>query len=89
MKAWLLLLLTMLAINHNVALAFMLALGGITKMPMARYCRVLFGAHDVSVKLPGGEVRTVAIEEGDIILEALEAHDIDAPHSCRTGLCTE
>lgn len=79
----------MLNTNHNLALAFVLALGGVTKMPMVRYGRVLFGAHDVSVKLPGGEIRTVAVEEGDSILEALEAHDIDAPHSCRTGLCTE
>lgn len=79
----------MSAINHNLALAFVLPFGGITKLPIARYGQVLFGAHDVSVKLPGGEVRTVAVEEGSIILEALEAHDIDAPHSCRTGLCTE
>ncbi len=48
------------------------------------------GAHDVLVTLPdGGEVRTITAQEGQNVLDALEAHDIDAPHSCRAGLCTE
>ena len=48
------------------------------------------GAYDVQVTLPdGSEVRTVKAEEGQNLLDAFEAHDIDAPHSCRSGLCTE
>lgn len=47
-------------------------------------------AYDVEVTLPGeGALRTVKVEEGQNLLEALETHDIDAPHSCRSGLCTE
>lgn len=47
-------------------------------------------AYDVAVTLPGGgELRTVKVDEGQNLLEALEEHDIDAPHSCRSGLCTE
>lgn len=47
-------------------------------------------AYDVSVTLPGGgERRTVKVDEGQSLLDALEAHNIDAPHSCRSGLCTE
>lgn len=46
-------------------------------------------AHDVTVTLTDGLVRTVTAEDGQTLLEALEAHDIDAPHSCRSGLCTE
>ncbi|CAM9315640.1 unnamed protein product [Scytosiphon promiscuus] len=47
------------------------------------------GAHDITVTLQDGGIRTVMAEEGQSILDALEAHDIDAPHSCRSGLCTE
>lgn len=47
-------------------------------------------AHDVLVTIPGGgEQRTVSAEEGQTILDALEAVGIDAPYSCRSGLCTE
>lgn len=47
-------------------------------------------AYDVAVTLPGGKgERTVSVDDGQNLLEALEAHDIDAPHSCRSGLCTE
>lgn len=46
-------------------------------------------AHDVTVTLEDGGIRSVVAEEGQSILDALEAHDIDAPHSCRSGLCTE
>ncbi|CAB1106650.1 unnamed protein product [Ectocarpus sp. CCAP 1310/34] len=48
----------------------------------------LRAANDVKVTVEG-VVRTVALEEGVSILDGLEAHDIDAPHSCRSGLCTE
>lgn len=47
------------------------------------------GAHDVLVTLLDGEVRKVTAQEDENLLDALEAHDIDAPHSCRAGLCTE
>ncbi|CAM9675528.1 unnamed protein product [Hapterophycus canaliculatus] len=46
-------------------------------------------AHDVTVTLEDGGIRSVMAEDGQSILDALEAHDIDAPHSCRSGLCTE
>lgn len=60
-------------------------------VPVSRTpARALRAAYDVSVALPdGGELRTVKVELGQNLLEALEAHDIDAPHSCRSGLCTE
>lgn len=45
--------------------------------------------HDISVTLPGGEVRTVVTKDDQSILDALEAQNIEAPHSCRSGLCTE
>ncbi|CAM9518735.1 unnamed protein product [Choristocarpus tenellus] len=49
-----------------------------------------FLAHDVKVQLPGGaETKTLSIDEDKTILVALEEHDVDAPHSCRSGLCTE
>ncbi|CAM9555179.1 unnamed protein product [Ectocarpus sp. 4 AP-2014] len=48
----------------------------------------LRAANDVKVTVEGVE-RTVALEEGVSILDGLEAHNIDAPHSCRSGLCTE
>lgn len=54
----------------------------------ARMPSPLRAANDVKVTVEG-VVRTVALEEGVSILDGLEAHDIDAPHSCRSGLCTE
>lgn len=58
--------------------------------PSSRAPARALGAYDVAVTLPGGgELRTVKVQEGQNLLEALEAHDIDAPHSCRSGLCTE
>lgn len=51
--------------------------------------QVLRRAHDILVTLPGGEKQMVVVDDGQTILEALETKDIDAPHSCRSGLCTE
>lgn len=69
---------------------FFLPLGGITTAAGFHRSRSrVLCAHDILVTLPGGEQRTVAANDGQTILEALEAHDIDAPHSCRSGLCTE
>lgn len=54
------------------------------------YCSELRG-HDILVTMPGGTgvQKTVPTGEGQSILDALEANGIDAPHSCRSGLCTE
>lgn len=47
-------------------------------------------AYDMLVTMPdGGEQRIVSANEGQSILEALEMDGIEAPHSCRSGLCTE
>lgn len=78
-------LLSMLAVYVDGASAFL--------FPVSP-CRVRtrtgnLWAHDVQVTLTDGKVRTVAAEEGQTLLEALEAHEIEAPHSCRSGLCTE
>lgn len=54
-----------------------------------RPSREVIRAHDILVTLPEGEKRTVAVDGKQTILEALEAGKIDAPHSCRSGLCTE
>lgn len=51
--------------------------------------QVLPRAHDILVTSPGSEELTVSVQEGQTILDALEANNIDAPHSCRSGLCTE
>eukprot|EP00904_Undaria_pinnatifida_P006638 jgi/Undpi1/3103/HiC_scaffold_15.g06477.m1 len=67
----------------NLTSAFLLPIAGIRSQTQTH------PAHDMLVTLPAGEVRTVAVEEGQSILDALEADDIDAPHSCRSGLCTE
>lgn len=77
-----------LAVLLDATSAFLLPLAVRVSTPSHAPFRQLC-AHDMSVTLPGGEVKTVAVEEGQSILEALEAHDIDAPHSCRSGLCTE
>lgn len=34
-----------------------------------------------------GQVHEVAVLPGQVLIEALEAAGIDAPHSCRAGLC--
>jgi ferredoxin len=36
-----------------------------------------------------GEHKTLSVEAGVSILDAVEQAGLDAPHSCRTGLCTE
>ena len=87
MRAWL--LFTTFTIFDDSASAFMLPLGKTSLALETRVSHVLLGVHDVSVTLPGGEVRTVGVQKGKIILEALEEHDIEAPYSCRAGLCTE
>lgn len=74
----------LLAVCIEPTSAFLLPIAGIRSQTQTHH-----RAHDISVTLPAGEVRTVAVEEGQSILDALEADDIDAPHSCRSGLCTE
>mmetsp|Transcript_5482 Transcript_5482/g.8759 ORF Transcript_5482/g.8759 Transcript_5482/m.8759 type:complete len:184 (-) Transcript_5482:9-560(-) len=46
-------------------------------------------AHEVSVIGVDGEKKTVQMGDGDTILDSLENANIEAPHSCRTGLCTD
>lgn len=78
-------LLGMLAAHVDGSSAFLFPTFGRAPTRTGNLC-----AYDVTVTLPdGGGVRTVAAKEGQTLLEALEAHDIDAPHSCRSGLCTE
>jgi ring-1,2-phenylacetyl-CoA epoxidase subunit PaaE len=36
-----------------------------------------------------GEHKTLSVEAGVSLLDAVEQAGLDAPHSCRTGLCTE
>ena len=36
-----------------------------------------------------GARSTISADAGVSILDAVEAAGLDAPHSCRTGLCTE
>ena len=87
MKVWLFPIPLVLIIIHDPAWAFMWPLG--RPLVRNRYDCLPFRSHDVSVTLPDGEVKTVTMKKGEIILEALETYGIEAPHSCRTGLCTE
>jgi len=45
-------------------------------------------SHEVEVISEEG-TQMIAIDLGENLLDALERHQINAPHSCRTGLCTE
>lgn len=73
-----------LAMYIDPAPAFLLPIAGIRSQTHQQV-----RAHDITVTLPAGDIRTVPVQEGQSILDALEADDIDAPHSCRSGLCTE
>lgn len=74
----------LLAVYIDPTPAFLLPIAGIRSRTHQQV-----RAHDIAVTLPAGEIRTVPVQEGQSILDALEADDIDAPHSCRSGLCTE
>lgn len=81
--------LAFLAANLDGVSGFLFPVASGVPATKSRHGSCALRAHDVTVTLEDGGVRSVVAEEGQSILDALEAHDINAPHSCRSGLCTE
>jgi ferredoxin len=43
--------------------------------------------HRVTLEWPDGRTRSVAVREGETVLEAAERADVVLPFGCRTGAC--